>query len=69
LKLAQEKIVDGRQLELESECNTIEGKVNYIMVDRNNLLEITFSEIAGIWNLRTTLEVQFYEELSNTLYS
>lgn len=40
----------------------LEGETNFIVVDRNNILETTFVEINSIENLRTTLEVQFYDE-------
>lgn len=62
LKIAQDKIIKGRKLELESESGTIEGATNFILVDRENLLETAFVEIKEIVDLRNTLEVQFYEE-------
>lgn len=63
MKIAQDKIIKGRKLELESESGTIEGATNFILVDRENLLETAFVEIKEIVDLRNTLEVQFYEEV------
>lgn len=63
LKIAQDKIIKGRKLELESESGTIEGATNFILVDRENLLETAFVKIKEIVDLRNTLEVQFNEEV------
>ena len=63
LRIAQGQIIKGRKLELDSESTTIEGDTNFILTDRENLLETSFIEIKEIEDLRTTLEVQFYEEV------
>jgi len=60
----QKHIATGRALELESDSETLEGKTNYINVDRMNLLEATFEEVRAIEDLRLTLEVSFYGEVS-----
>lgn len=44
--------------------NPITGDTNFIVVDRHRLIESTFENIPVIDNLRLTLEVQFYEEVS-----
>lgn len=63
LRLLQSKIVTGRKLELTDENSTIEGKTNFILVDRENLLQTAFEEISCIGDLRFTLEVNFYGEV------
>ncbi|KAL5013702.1 hypothetical protein ScPMuIL_007972 [Solemya velum] len=62
LRYLQSRIVTGRPLELTDPTTTVEGDTNFILVDRNNILETSFEEIEGLTNLRPTLEVQFYEE-------
>ena len=63
LRCMQKNIVTGRALELESDSETLEGKTNYINVDRMNLLETTFEEVGALEDLRLTLEVSFYGEV------
>ena len=63
LRITQGQIIKGRKLEWYSESTTIEGDTNFILIDRENLLETSFIEIKEIEDLRTTLEVQFYEEV------
>lgn len=57
------KIVTGEALVLESKSETVEGETNHINVNRMNLLETTFEE-GALENLRLTLEVSFYGEVS-----
>lgn len=45
------------------ETNLLEGKTNFILVDRNRIIESSFEEIKAIEDLRTCLEVQFYGEV------
>ena len=45
--LMQKHFVTGRALELESGTKTLEGKTNYINVDRMHLLETTFEEVGA----------------------
>lgn len=63
LRCFQQNLVTGRSLEVTSaiECN--EGETNFIMVDRNNLLETAFEEIKSLQDYRKTLQVQFYGEV------
>lgn len=63
LRLFQKKIVCGRDLELKDDSTTIEGETNFILVDRNDILETAFEDIDSITNLRLTLEVQFLGEV------
>lgn len=63
LRCLQKHIVTSRALELESDSETLEGKTNYINVDRMNLLETTFEEVRALEDLRLTLEVSFYGEV------
>ncbi|KAJ7380778.1 hypothetical protein OS493_007158 [Desmophyllum pertusum] len=64
LRCLQKAIVTGRKLELESDSEVLEGETNYINVDRTNLLDGTFEEVAALENLRLTLEVSFYGEVA-----
>ena len=68
LRYIQKQIVTGRKLNIDEEDlamgNSITGDTNFIVVDRQHLLESTFENIPGIENLRLTLEVQFCEEVS-----
>ena len=41
-----------------------DGETNFIMVDRYNILKTSFNEVKCLKNLRKTLEVQFYGEVS-----
>ena len=63
LRSMQKHIVTGRALELESGSKTLEGKTNYINMDRMNLLETTFEEVGALEDLHLTLEVSFYGEV------
>ncbi|XP_061167403.1 uncharacterized protein LOC133176276 [Saccostrea echinata] len=62
LRYLQSVIVCGRQLEITDTTQCDEGETNFIIVDRNNILETGFEEVSSIENLRKTLEVQFYDE-------
>ena len=64
LRYYQQKIVLGRKLDIEDDSEVIEGETNFILIDRNQVLESALEEISGITNLRTCLEVQFYGEAS-----
>ena len=65
LQILQEKLVIGRPLEIneETEATGINGETNFILVDRNSIVETAFSEIKDITDLRKCLEVQFYGEV------
>ncbi|VDI18550.1 Hypothetical predicted protein [Mytilus galloprovincialis] len=67
LRFIQGKIVTGRKLDIDVSCHsgeTCEGETNFIMVNREKLLETALDEIAQTKDkdLRKTLEVQFYHE-------
>ena len=65
LQILQEKLVIGRPLEIneKTEATGINGETNFILVDRNSIVETAFSEIKDITDLRKCLEVQFYGEV------
>ncbi|CAG2233619.1 unnamed protein product [Mytilus edulis] len=70
LRFIQGKIVTGRKLDIDVSCHsgeTCEGETNFIMVNREKLLETALDEIAQTKDkdLRKTLEVQFYHEVNN----
>ena len=64
IRFLQEKIVTGRALELTSCEEACEGAPNFITVDRDRVLETTFSELEFIDNYRLTFKVDFMEEES-----
>ena len=64
LRYLQKIIVQGRPLEVGDESEPLEGETNFIVVCRDDLLRTTFLEIKDLQNLRLTLEVEFYEEVS-----
>ena len=66
LQCLQDSVVVGRALEIVNVSESLEGDVNYILVNRYNLLETAFDEIQLIENPRLTLQVQFYGEVSNS---
>jgi hypothetical protein len=68
LRYLQSVIVCGRKLEITDTTQCDEGETNFIIVDRNNILETGFEEVGSIENLRKTLEVQFYDEVMKKLY-
>ena len=57
-------MVIGRALEVQSVDEVNEGETNFIMVDRQNLMLTAFDEISFLTELRKTLQVQFYGEVS-----
>ena len=64
LRCLQEAVVPRRKLELESDSELIEGKTNNVGIDRSNVLQTALDEIGDIKDLRLTLEVDFYGEVS-----
>lgn len=64
IRFLQEKIVTGRALELTSHNEECEGATNIITVDRDRVLETTFSELEFIDNYRLTFKVDFMGEES-----
>ena len=65
LQCLQDSVIVGRALEIVNVSESSEGDVNFILVNRYNLLETAFDEIQLIENPRLTLQVQFYGEVSN----
>ena len=63
LRYLQGQVVTGRSLDVEDPALTLEGETNFILVSRENLMEIAFDEIRSLNDLRLTLEVQFYNEV------
>ena len=60
LRCFQQYFVKGRALDVVGEAQVNEGKTNFIIVDRQNLIETAFDEILALPEFRKTLEVQFY---------
>ena len=59
-------IVKGRPFEVEDGTMSLEGETHFILVDGNNLMETSFDEIDAITDYRSTLEVQFYDEVGKS---
>ena len=62
LRVAQNRILTGRPLDITDTSREITGETNYILVDRNNILETGISEISTITNFRLPIEVNFIGE-------
>ena len=62
LRFLQKKILLGRDLDVSDVSSELSGDTNYISVDRDNILETTFSELNDVNDPRITFEVQFYGE-------
>jgi len=56
-------VVTGRALDIKDPSEAEEGETNFILVDRDNLLDTAFDELSNVPDLTTTLEVQFYHEV------
>ena len=63
LRCLQLNMVTGRALEVEFAHEEKVGETNFIMVDRQNLLQTALDEISCLQDFRKTLEVQFYNEV------
>ena len=63
LRYYQSRILMGRKLDIEDVSELTEGDTNYIVVDRESVLENAITEISGLENLRMCLEVQFAGEV------
>ena len=59
-----QNMVEGRALSIQDPTSFDDGETNFIMVDRYNILKTSFDEVKCLKNLRKTLEVQFYGEVS-----
>lgn len=64
LRCLQNIVVEGRALSIQYPASFDDGETNFIMVDRYNILKTSFDEVKCLKNLRKTLEVQFYGEVS-----
>jgi hypothetical protein len=64
LRYFQKIMVEGRALGIQDVSCVEEGETSLIMVDRYNILETSFEEVKSLENVRKTLEVQFYGEVS-----
>ena len=62
LKHLQSKVLTGRQLDIKDPTIEVTGETNFILVDRENLLESSFDELSNLANLRLPLEVNFIGE-------
>ena len=65
LRYFQKTFVTGRNLEISDPSQVCESLTNYILVDRANILTTSLDEIKDIPDLRRTLQVEFYGEVSN----
>ena len=63
LRCLQLNMVTGRALEVEFAHEEKVGETNFIMMDRQNLLQTALDEISCLQDFRKTLEVQFYNEV------
>lgn len=68
LRHLQKVLVVGRALEISSLNDCLEGNVNSIIVDRENILETGLDQLSGLKNLFLTLEVDFYGEVIEQLF-
>ena len=63
LKYLQENLVQVRPLEIADASQCLDGKANFITVDRSKLLHTATGEIQHLQNKFLILEVQFYNEV------
>ena len=68
LRSFQFNVVYGGALGVQDPSTICEGETNFILVDRDNILETTLGEINSIPDLRKRLEVQFYNEVLIIMY-
>ena len=62
LKYYQSHIIRGRKLEITTMDEFLEGDVNYMDVDRDNIIETSFDELNHFDDLSKTFQVSFYGE-------
>lgn len=67
LRHLQTTLICGRALEITCRGYCPEGLTNFVMIDSQNLLETAFEEIECLENKFITLEIQFYNEVSDIL--
>eukprot|EP00112_Aurelia_sp_Birch-Aquarium-sp1_P013962 Seg299.4 transcript_id=Seg299.4/GoldUCD/mRNA.D3Y31 product="hypothetical protein" protein_id=Seg299.4/GoldUCD/D3Y31 len=58
----QAKIVTGHQLDAIDPSVELDGDINYITVDRQNILSTRIEELKAVTDPRMTFQVQFYGE-------
>ena len=63
LKYLQEKLVQGRPLQIADASQCVDGETNFIIVDRSNLPNTATEEIQYLKNNFLTLQVRFYNEV------
>ena len=59
LRFLQEKLIQGRDLDVRSQSEIQEGETNYLCIDRLDILKTTFAELTCIENFNITFEVDF----------
>ena len=59
LRVLQKELLQGRDLDVTSESELMEGETNYICIDRHDILKTAFTELASIENFHITFEVDF----------
>ena len=62
LRYLQNKIVQGRPLDVIDDATEHVGDTNFMAVDRDNVLETTFDELRSVEDPRITFQVEFYGE-------
>ena len=67
LRFLQKELLQGRDLDVTSESELMEGETNYICIDRHDILKTTFTELASIENFHITFEVDFMGEKARDL--
>ncbi len=67
LRFLQNDLIKGRMIDAVSESDSQNGVTNSICVDRHNILETTFSELASVQCFSLTLGVDFMGEQARDL--
>lgn len=69
LRYLQKSLIHGRKLDIEndSQCDEAYNDTNFICVDREDILQTTFSELSGIKDYTLTFEVEFIKEEAKDL--
>lgn len=67
LRFLQQELVKGRAMDAQSESEESSGKTNAICVDRQRILETTFTEFESIDDFNLTFEVDFMGEMARDL--
>ena len=60
-------LLQGRDLDVTTESELMEGETNYICIDRHDIVKTTFTELASIENFHITFEVDFMGEKARDL--